>query len=245
MSEAPLIGIPCDLDVHAELPARDRHALRPVYPQAVRDAGGLPVIVPACDDRAQFAELVGRLDGLLLPGGDDIPPKHYGQEPHPSVSLMPELQYQTWATLLELTLAADKPVLAICAGIQVLNVVLGGTLIQDIPSQRPSPVTHRTGTPQVASHRVELVPNSPLARMLGCTATRVNSAHHQGLDRVAPGLQVVARCPDDGLIEGVVLPGKRFCVGVQWHPERYFNETVDRRLFAAFVNAARCAANGK
>jgi putative glutamine amidotransferase len=239
MSVAPLIGIACDLDVHAEYPVRDRHALRPTYTRAVRDAGGLPLIIPASNDRAQLAEVIERLDGLLLPGGDDIPPKYYGQEPHPSLSLMPDLQYETWAGLVELTLAADKPLLAICAGIQVLNVALGGTLIQDIPSQHPSPVTHRTGAPQVASHLVEVMPESQLARLLGVTRTRVNSAHHQGLDRLAAGLEVVARCPDDELIEGVVLPGKRFCVGVQWHPERYFNETVDRRLFAAFVAAAQ------
>jgi putative glutamine amidotransferase len=128
---------------------------------------------------------------------------------------------------------------AICGGLQVINVALGGSLIQDIPSQIESSVCHRNPTPPDATHEIEIEPTSRLAGILGATRATVNSAHHQAIDCVADALVITARCPDDGIIEAVEMPDQPFLVAVQWHPERYFEGDSSRRLFDAFVRACR------
>lgn len=239
MPRAPLIGITCELEKHAEFPVKDKNILNPVYSNAILLAGGIPVIIPVSDDRTWLEELCNGLDGIMFPGGDDIPPSRYGQQPHPTLKLMPESQFESWATVLELVLRQRKPLFAICAGIQVINIAMGGSLIQDIPSQTDSAVCHHSQKQPDAMHDIDVEPASRLAAILGHTHVAVNSAHHQALDRVADGLVITARCSGDGIIEACEVPDHPFSVVVQWHPERDFKGDTSRQLFTTFVNACR------
>jgi len=241
-----MIGIPCELTKHREHAVRDKHTLRLTYTDAVLHGGGMPVVVPTSGDCAWLEGMFDRLDGVMLPGGEDIPPSRYGQAAHPTVTAMPDAQFETWATLIDLAVQRRKPLLAICAGIQAVNVALGGTLIQDIPSQVGPAVEHRGNNPFDSHHDVVVDPAAALGRILGRATFETNSSHHQALDRVAEGLVVTARSPADGIIEGVELPDHPFFVAVQWHPERHYSASTggelsdtSHRLFTAFVNACR------
>ncbi len=181
--------------------------------------------------------------GLLLPGGPDVDPARYAQPAHETTvvnSALDELEFP----LLEAALEQDRPVLGICRGVQVLNVALGGTLVQDLASERPGELGHRwredaDGGPRDAWHPVELAPESRVRSALGETVD-VTSAHHQGLDRLGAGLRATGWAPD-GLVEAVEVDGPAFVVGVQFHPERMPAETASG-LFEAFATALREAA---
>ena len=177
-------------------------------------------------------------DGLLLTGGCDIDPGLYGQPLAGSQEVCP-LRDRLDSALLAGMLERDRPVLGICRGFQLLNILLGGDLWQDLPTQRPSAVLHRMGLPyNRAAHRVDLEPGSPRARLLGREQLPVNSCHHQGVRRLGAGIAPMAWA-EDGLPEAGWLPGKRWVWGVQWHPERTRQELPgSRELFAAFVAAA-------
>lgn len=209
--------------------------------QAVADAGGLPVLIPVCVTEPVLLGIYRRLDGLLLPGGGDIDPRYYGAQPHPRTGTpddardAAELQLARWAV------NDDLPVFGICRGHQVFNVALGGTLIQDIPSQLQSSLVHDMPKPAPRSaiaHEVEIAGDSRLARILEATRLPVNSLHHQSIERPAASL-VVTACSPDGVIEATELPDRRFALTVQWHPEDlYQNDVAMKRLFGAFVEAA-------
>lgn len=151
-----------------------------------------------------------------------------------SIAVRDELEIR----LLRAALAAKKPVLCICRGLQLFNVVMGGTLWQDLPSQRPSEIKHSQGKPYgAATHSVELVPGSPLHALLGQSTIGVNTRHHQAIRELAPSLAVMATSPD-GLIESICLPGSRFAWGVQWHPEHMAPDDANSvKIFEAFVEA--------
>ena len=177
----------------------------------------------------------GSLDdvhGVVLTGGSDIDPAIYGAEPHPEngPSDRPRDDYES--ALLRKALARDMPVLVICRGMQLFNVVRGGTLTQHLPNSDK----HRQQTGGVPVHEVELSP--PMDSIYGATRMQVNSRHHQAVDRLGEGLLVTARDPEDGVIEGVDLPGAQFAMGVQWHPEDMPDDAVQMRLFRAFAKAA-------
>jgi gamma-glutamyl-gamma-aminobutyrate hydrolase PuuD len=202
------------------------------YVDAVVRAGGIPVLLPPVDLPGAATSVVDSLDALLLTGGADVDPARYDAEPDPETrGLRPDRD--RWEhDLLAAALERDLPVLAICRGVQVLDVALGGTLHQHVPDvvghegHRPVPGTFgRT--------QVKVEPGSRLAGIIGDTAA-VPCHHHQCLDRVAEGLVVAARA-EDGIVEAVEMPGRRFVVGVQWHPE----EGDDPRLFDALVEATR------
>ncbi len=235
MANTLLIGAACELERHATVAVKDKNVLNPVYSDAILRAGGIPVLIPTGGTTAQYEQVYERLDGILLPGADDVSPALYGEEPHPSVKLIPDVQYDTWRALIELCLGRPKPLLCVCGGMQVLNVALGGSLIQDIPSQMHSPVCHHSGTQPDAVHEIEIERGSRLGGILACKRAAVNSAHHQAIARVADGLAVTARCPEDGVIEAVEMPDHPFLVAVQWHPERIFEGETSRRLFTTFV----------
>ncbi|UCG17356.1 MAG: gamma-glutamyl-gamma-aminobutyrate hydrolase family protein [Phycisphaerales bacterium] len=239
MSPAPLIGIPCELETHAEFAVKNKNALDIGYSNAILRAGGNPAMVPVSNDGARLEELFHRFDGIMFPGCDDIPPARYGRQPHPTEKVMPESQFETWSALLAMALEHRKPVLAICGGLQLINIHFGGSLIQDIPSQTDSAVCHHSHTQPDATHDIDIDSTSRLAAILGHTRVNVNSAHHQSLDRVADRLLVTARCPDDGIIEAGEIADHPFLVAVQWHPERHFEGSTSCKLFAAFVNACR------
>lgn len=199
------------------------------YVRSVEVAGGRPVVLPPVS--GAVAETLDTLDGLVFSGGADIDPVHYGEEPHPmTTGLHPERDGAELA-LLEGALAHQLPVLAICRGMQLLNVLRGGTLHQHLP-ERVDHDGHREARGAFSEHEVTLAPGSRTAAIIG-TETRVLSSHHQGPERIGRGLEA-AGWAEDGTVEVVEDP-ERFVLGVLWHPE----EGEDKRLFEALVEQAR------
>lgn len=206
--------------------------------EAIADAGGLPVLIPVTIESDTRRQLYERLDGVLLSGGEDVNPVHYGASPHPALGNVDDDRDRAEFELVRWSLEEDRPLFCICRGHQVLNVALGGTLIQDIPSQVETDIHHDALPRDGMAHEVEIDPKSRLAAVLGVTRVGVNSLHHQAVETPAPISCVTAYAPD-GVIEGAELPDKKFVLSVQWHPEDLFrqHETM-RRLFRAFVAAA-------
>ena len=211
------------------------------YEAAVRRAGATPRPL-ALDDAT--AEALRGVDGLLLTGGDDVDPALYGEPPHTTFDVAEPGRDAFEIDLVRRALDADLPVLAICRGLQVLNVALGGTLIQDIPSEPGRLLLHDTeGPPTTPAHTVTVAPGSCLAALVGPDDVRtVNSRHHQAVRALGRGLIATATSPD-GLIEGAEVPAARFCVGVQWHPENFHATGEFSGLFEGFVAACRSRAN--
>jgi putative glutamine amidotransferase len=208
----------------------------------VQGAGGAPLLIPLGLPAGALEHLAARLDGLLLPGGVDVEPRRYGAVPSPKLGKVSPEQDETELFLARWALTHDLPLLAICRGIQMLNVAAGGTLIQDIASERPASLKHDRFYPahplDELAHEVAIVPGSRLAAILGAPSLAVNTRHHQALDRLGAGLVISARAPD-GLIEGVEAPAQRFAIAVQWHPENLLQaQPAMRRLFRAFIAAA-------
>jgi putative glutamine amidotransferase len=198
------------------------------YADAVAEAGGEPVLLPTA---SVTVDVVPRLDGLVLAGGADIDPARYGKEPGPHTAGTRPDRDASEIAVLQAALDRDLPLLAVCRGMQLLNVLLGGTLVQHLPDV-PDTEPHRLGLGLFAEREVRTAPGSALEGILGPTAS-VRCHHHQALDRIAPGLTPSAWA-EDGVVEGVEAAGRRFCLGVQWHPEA----GEDRRLFAALADAA-------
>jgi gamma-glutamyl-gamma-aminobutyrate hydrolase PuuD len=210
------------------------------YPRSVADAGASPVILPVQQERgATLDALVRRLDGLVLTGGPDVDPARYGAEPHPR-SQPPRLERdERELALIDAAGRCGLPLLAICRGMQLLNVARGGTLVQHLPEV----VGHDDHNPTpgaFSTHRVRIEPGSSLHKALGWDARDVPTHHHQGIDRLAEGLSAVAWA-EDGTIEAIEDPTKPFLTGVQWHPEADDNRAVFESLVraAAGVLAAR------
>jgi putative glutamine amidotransferase len=237
----PIIGITCDLDPgtgrDTRTPGRRVHALYDDYVEAILTSGGLPVLLPAIRGEGNRAAYVERLHGLVIPGSPaDIDPACYGEEPHLRLGPMNPLRTDFEIQLARLAVTRGLPIFGICGGAQVLNVALGGSLYQDIPSQIPKAYKH-TGSSDLA-HTVDIVPGTHLAAIVGMHELRVNSLHHQAVKVPGQGM-VVSASARDGVIEAVEIPGQPFVIGVQWHPERLFIEDeTAQRLFAAFVQAA-------
>jgi len=210
------------------------------YPDRVAEAGGLPVLLPPVP---AIADVIDRLDGLILSGGGDVDPAGYGAEPHPETTSVRPHRDAAEAALLAAALARGLPVLGICRGMQVINVVMGGSLHQHLPDL----VGHRGHAPVpgvYGAHPVRVAAGSGLAGILGRTQVdKVPSHHHQALDRLGEGLTAVAWA-DDGLIEAVELdaPGCPFAVAVQWHPEAGDDLSLFRALIAAAAPRAPATA---
>ncbi len=231
----PLIGITIGYDPQD----REIFQLRDDYVRSVETAGGLPVVL--APGRPQDAvPLLDRLDGLVLTGGADVGPGHYGADPHPTVvRVLPERDAFELALVRE-ALSRDLPVLAICRGHQVLNVATGGTLVQDIPSELESTVDHDPeGERWHRAHEVRVLPGTRLRAILERDEVAVNSFHHQAVKELGQGLVVSARATDDGVVEGLERPENRFVVGVQWHPEAFWDRGgAFQPLFQALVLAS-------
>jgi putative glutamine amidotransferase len=209
------------------------------YLAALERAGADPRILDPTRDA--LPDVLDLCAGVLLTGGADVDPSHYGDSArHPTLSLDPARD----AFELELARAAmarGLPLLAICRGVQLLNVAAGGTLFQDLPSQHPTAINHRVKEPTNQKvHPVTVAPHSRLSELLGSADREisVNSRHHQAVKQVAPGFAVVATAPD-GVVEGIERPGPTFCVGVQWHPENFWRTGEFASLFEGLVAAAR------
>ena len=214
--------------------------MREDYVRSVERSGAIPLLLPA-QPPENAAAVLDRLDGLVLSGGIDVDPSLYGRAPHPKLGRVDRGRDDFELALTREALARDLPILAICRGHQVLNVATGGTLVQDIPSELKGAVTHdAAGRRTRRSHAVEVVEASRLAGILGAGTLSVNSFHHQAIDELGAGLSVSARCPGDGLIEGVEMKARAFVIGVQWHPESFWNEPQSfQGLFDAHVAACR------
>ncbi|HZU14634.1 MAG TPA: gamma-glutamyl-gamma-aminobutyrate hydrolase family protein [Chloroflexota bacterium] len=221
--------------------ASARSTVNQAYVGAIVAAGGAPVILPIGLDLDGLHQIYRLLDGLLLPGGVDVAPRHYGQEPHPQLGEVDEGRDDLELAVLAWALADDLPILGICRGIQVLAVAAGGTLYQDIPSQLPGASRHevREFGAHYMAHEIDISPTSRLAAILGVTRTGVNTFHHQSVCAAPPGF-IVSALSADGVVEAIEAPARRFTIGVQCHPEGLWNTTVPEfaRLFAAFVEAA-------
>ena len=217
-----------------------------MYCEAISANGGLPLILPPQEDASRVSQVLSLLNGLLLAGGDDIDPAYYGEETLPKCGLITPIR-DTWELpLCREALRCHLPLLGICRGIQVLNVALGGSLYQDLPSQRPdSPIRHQQlQPPEVATHMVRVDAQSQLAHIIGAETLQTNSHHHQAVKQLAPGLTATAWA-QDGVIEGVEKQDEPFCVAAQWHPERLWNQpdgAPHRALFTALVDAAKSGA---
>lgn len=234
----PTIGITCT-SIQGKSPSR--LGQNQTYIDALVRAGAAPFLIPHLTGRAMLASLFRLLDGLLLPGGGDIAPARFGEPRHEKCGVPSPERDETELTLARWAMDDGKPLLAICRGIQVLNVALGGSLYQDIQAQILNAERHDwyPGYPRDhLPHSVELDPQARLAEIVGATSLHVNSLHHQSLKDVAPGLTVVARAPD-GVIEAVEAMDHPFAIGVQWHPEELAGgDARAQRLFDAFVQAS-------
>ena len=215
-------------------------ALMEKYIRAVREAGGVPVLIPPGIDGEAVDVLLHRLDGILLTGGGDIAIEHFKGAPHARVEGVEPDRDTLELALVQAAAQSGKPFLGICRGFQVVNVALGGTLYTHIQDQLPWAIKHDYDSDsqrQYLAHTIRVEKNSALAGILGEGELQVNSLHHQGAKDLAPTLKPAAYAPD-GLVEGLELPGHPFGVAVQWHPEWLTDQPVTRRLFAAFVEAA-------
>jgi putative glutamine amidotransferase len=221
-----------------------RVRLNATYVHALEQAGLVPLVVPPLDQAEAVARVLEAVDGLVLTGGEDVAPARFGATPHPATGPVHDARDVTEIALFLAACERRLPTLAICRGIQLANVALGGTLIQDIPSELGPDIEHDTGDDRKRrAHHIALVGDSRLRRVVGAPSIDVNSMHHQALDVVAAGLIVTARAPD-GTIEAVEAKDPEWwCVGVQWHPEELVDtaEPWDRALFAAFAQA--CSEN--
>jgi putative glutamine amidotransferase len=237
----PVIGVTLDSEPPGGYAKQPWYALRENYCDVVARAGGTPIALPHEPDLAP--DYLGLIDGLVVTGGAfDIDPALYGAgERHATVTLKERRTRFEWA-ITKGAVDRDLPVLGICGGQQLLNVVLGGTLIQHIPDAVPACLPHEQPNPRTEpGHDVLITPGTLLHRITGAERLPVNSAHHQAAERAGPGI-VVSAVAEDGVIEAIEDPARRFCLGVQWHPE-YGISPGDTAVIEAFVAAA--AAGGR
>ena len=248
MSERPLIGCGTYRKTVDQTPPIEVYGLMPAYVDAVRAGGGVPILIPLGLEEDDVQSLLARVDGLLLPGGGDVAPAAYGGNDHdPTVRDIDDLRDRAEFLLIRHALEQGKPLLAICRGLQVFNVALGGSLWEDIHDHMPGAMVHdyfNQKQRDFLAHDVTIEPDSHLAHALENERVPVNSLHHQGIRRLASGLRAVAAAPD-GLIEAVEVPDHPFALGVQWHPENLIASVPPMRdLFRHFVEKA-AASNGR
>jgi putative glutamine amidotransferase len=234
----PVIGIPCQADFRAGS-KRPIYGNNRTYVHAVENAGGLPILIPMLKDLHHLEDLLPRLDGILFSGGIDLQPALYGEAKHPKADAGdPELD-EFEIVVANWALQEDIPILGVCRGMQLLNVVLGGSLYQDIPSQRADALEHcRRDMPRTAlTHAVAVKEESVMEQILGVREVWINSLHHQAVKEPGKGVYI-SGCAEDGLAELLEVPERRFLLGVQGHPEEIYGQ-VDAfsRLFEAFVQA--------
>lgn len=210
----------------------------PGYLEGIRQAGGLPVVLPFTDDEAEIEQLADMCSGFLFTGGHDVDPKLYNESPVGDIVVTCRRRDEMEKRFLEIALEKDRSVLGICRGIQFINAALGGSLYQDLPLQHRSQTEHHQAPPyDVPVHRVTLRENTPLHKLLQVSELKVNSYHHQAVKKLASGLAEMA-VSEDGIAEALYKPDCRFLWAVQWHPEfSYKTDPAARAVFSAFVDS--------
>jgi putative glutamine amidotransferase len=240
----PVIGVTPDYNAgdRKDMGGREpTYFLRARYIRAVEDLGGIPLILPLVASPDARRRLLDSVDGLLLTGsGPDLPPRLYGERQRYQFPLVSERRADFELELVHQARTRDLPLLAICGGMQTVNVACGGSLFQDIPSQVHDALNHRQKTTAThVSHPVAVTPKSLLKKIVDATLLMVNSSHHQSVKKVAPSLIASAVAPD-GIVEAIESPAHRFLLAIQWHPEFLFTRhAAHRRLFEALLRAAR------
>lgn len=211
--------------------------MRPGYLDVLYACGAIPLVLPFDSDAVDVDQMLSICSGLILTGGVDINPRLYGEEPMPECGDIQGIRDDLEYRLLDRALQRDMPVLGICRGSQLLNVFLGGTLFQDLPTQKSDSINHAMEPPfESLCHKVVLEPQQPLHRLLQEDVIPVNSIHHQAVKDVAPDLVPLARSLD-GVIEGTWLPNRRFVWGIQWHPEWIWDvDARQKRIVQHFVD---------
>lgn len=237
----PLIGVPTGREKSQRFFGLPLYIMNQTYVRTLENLGALPVMIPLQMSEATLRGIFERLDGLLLPGGEDIDPANYNEERHPQLGSTDRERDRTEMLMTRWAIEEGMPVLGVCRGVQVINVVCGGTLFQDLTSQRPDLNKHDYFPPSFErfriSHQVRIEPDSRLAQALGAVH-EVNSMHHQGIKELGRGVRVVG-IADDGLAEAVEVPELPFVVGVQWHPEELAKtDQHSAGLFSNFIDAA-------
>ena len=214
------------------------------YTVSVEKSGGTPILLPYTDDEETRESFISLCDGFLFAGGADIEPKYYGEERLPTCERTFEYRDEYDLAMLGRTLETGKPILAICRGMQLVNIFFGGKLYQDIPTERPSEIAHRqTESKYEPSHSVRLIENAPLCELIGKRTMHANSFHHQGVRVLGEGLRVMAEA-EDGTAEAVYLEGERYLHAFQWHPERLYPSDADNQnIFKNFVNTCKIKKN--
>jgi putative glutamine amidotransferase len=243
----PIIGVTPDFNAgdRKEWGGKEpTYFLRARYVRAIEELGGVPVILPLTADHTVRRAVLKGVHGLLLTGsGPDLPPRLYGERQRYDFGVVSQQRYAFELDVARIAADQALPVLGICGGMQAINVALGGTLVQDIPSQVSAPLRHRSPMPATRlCHSVRVSADSLLQRITRKEIIRVNSSHHQSVKQVAPRLTVSA-VATDGVIEAIESPTHAFFLGVQWHPEfLYERHETHRRLFQAFLRAAKDSA---
>lgn len=241
MTHKPIIGCTTYRKISDQSPPIDILGLMPSYLEAIVAAGGVPVMIPLGLRDDDLRVVIQQMDGILLPGGGDIEPTVYHGDGHPTVAGIDEDRDRVELVVAQTAVALQKPLLAICRGLQVLNVALGGSLWEDVELLMPQAMHHEyvnSHPRNYLAHNVNIEPNSLLARQLGMTQTAVNSLHHQGIRRLADDLRETAVAPD-GLIEAVEVIDHPYAIGVQWHPENLIHNAPHMLgLFQGLVEAA-------
>lgn len=219
---------------------RESYWMLPGYMEALTEAGGLPLILPLTDDKKIIEQIADECDAFLFTGGHDVSPELYGENISDDCGECCIMRDKMESMLINKVLKTDKSILGICRGIQLLNVVLGGTLYQDLPSQKPSEINHKQMPPyDIPIHKVNIIENTILHNIIEKDELWVNSYHHQAVKDLSPLLNAIAYSPD-GLVEAATMKSKKFVLAIQWHPEfSYKKDESSRKIFKAFVESAK------
>lgn len=230
----PIIGVLAEVDNEFTTKVLN------TYVHAIEKCGGIPVLFPYVEKDETVERMVALCDGFLFTGGVDIHPMRYGEEAGENIGEIQEHRDEFDFRVFHKVLQTAKPILAICRGAQLVNVALGGTLYQDIPSELDTKILHRQSEPKFSySHDVKIKVGTPLYEMLGTEQIRANSFHHQAIKALGKGLEIMA-VAEDGIIEGVYSPESRYIRAYQWHPERLVDKNAQNRMiFEDFIRACR------